>query len=325
MKVIKVLLLAFIVFSTAYLVGSVTRNITDSMDNKETLIRNSKGNYWEPTGANLQAAIEDLGEDGFVWVGSDISLDSPVLLEGKNHLHVDFQGHTVTLNDDVPFVIFRANATNDMPTTFCGVKNARVILTETHTSSVILLTIPGTGGWPRRVRYNTIENIEIVNPGSSHDYTGIHLQNFGTSNFLYNTFNNIKMNTTGIGIHLQHDQYNSGWGNGNYFENIFIDGFETMIWYNVTRGTPKVAEAFNQNVFNNVQGIAKDYSVDGVKDICHNGNHFDHVYVLDWDETGPHTGNQWSLNSQAGYTYICANNITDIVDNGVQTEIACGV
>ena len=62
-----VLVLFFAVFSI-YLVGSVSRNISDTQDNKETLIRNSNGNYWEANNANIQAAINDLGSGGTVWL-----------------------------------------------------------------------------------------------------------------------------------------------------------------------------------------------------------------------------------------------------------------
>ena len=37
-------------------------------DDFYTFIRNSNGNYWEPTGANIQAAIDDIGSNGAVWI-----------------------------------------------------------------------------------------------------------------------------------------------------------------------------------------------------------------------------------------------------------------
>ncbi|MCD4739607.1 right-handed parallel beta-helix repeat-containing protein [archaeon] len=57
-----------LVLAAVYLVGSVSRSISDFHDNKETLIRNSNGNYWEPVGANIQIAIDDLGNGGTVWL-----------------------------------------------------------------------------------------------------------------------------------------------------------------------------------------------------------------------------------------------------------------
>ncbi|MCD4739604.1 right-handed parallel beta-helix repeat-containing protein [archaeon] len=68
------LIVVVLLLTTLYFVGSVTRSISDSMDNKETLIRNSNGNYWEPSETNsqveIQAAIDDVAASGggTVWL-----------------------------------------------------------------------------------------------------------------------------------------------------------------------------------------------------------------------------------------------------------------
>jgi len=82
--------LFFIVLLIAISVSSLTRTITDSMDTSYTCIRNSNGKYWEPTGANIQIAINDLGSSGgTVWlpegtlsVTSTINLNNNVALIG---------------------------------------------------------------------------------------------------------------------------------------------------------------------------------------------------------------------------------------------------
>jgi len=49
--------------------SSLTRTISYTNDNIYTLIRNSNGKYWEPTTANIQVAINDLGNSsGYVWL-----------------------------------------------------------------------------------------------------------------------------------------------------------------------------------------------------------------------------------------------------------------
>ena len=60
-----VCLLVSIAFGSAF---AVTRTITSTGDSFDTYIRNSKGNYWTATGANLQLAVNDLTTGGTVWL-----------------------------------------------------------------------------------------------------------------------------------------------------------------------------------------------------------------------------------------------------------------
>ena len=61
----EVILVAFLLIGiTTVSVMSVTRTITDSSDTVYTYIRNSNGNYWAATGANINTSINDLGVDG---------------------------------------------------------------------------------------------------------------------------------------------------------------------------------------------------------------------------------------------------------------------
>jgi hypothetical protein len=301
-----------------HLAVSVTRVISFAGDNKDTFIRNSKGNYWEPVGSNIQLAIDDLGTaGGTVWVGKDVNLSAPILL--KNNVIVDFEYHIAKLTSDSSFV--RAQACQ-----FATVRNVRVEITDGHTAPVIHLYIPPGAQWADRVRYNTFENIFVNNPSawiegegySKHNHTGIHLENNGGSNFLYNTFRDIQMHGVKTGIWLEQAICNSGWGNGNYFENIWIDQFETMIWFDVPVCAPW-AGAYNQNVFQNVKGESAVYSLDGVKDVSHNGNHFDHVLVWDWwFPTNPN--HDWSIRNDSTNTYICSHYLDDVLDEGTGTR-----
>ena len=82
-----VVMISLLVIASA---AAITRTITDSSDNSYTFIRNSKGNYWAATGANIQAAIDDLGYGGgTVWlpngtltITSSIYLNNNVALAG---------------------------------------------------------------------------------------------------------------------------------------------------------------------------------------------------------------------------------------------------
>ena len=111
-------LVAFITIMVTISAAAITRTITDTGDNSYTFIRNSKGNYWECTGANIQTAIDDLGANGgTVWVGSAVTLNSPI--KPKNYITIDFQGNFVTLGSDISFV-------NVTACRYAAVKNANI-------------------------------------------------------------------------------------------------------------------------------------------------------------------------------------------------------
>lgn len=312
---ISILLMILISFSGS----SLNRIISNNSDNIVTFIRNSKGNVWEVNEVNLQAAIDDLGSDGgFVRIGDDINLSSPIILNGKQNIIIDFENHEVTIDDDISFIILEA-------TSFCTIKNARVSLTADHTASVIHLYLPNDAGWSEKIRYNTFENIVIENTGywipgigyGQHNYTGIHLEIKGESNLLCNTFRDIQMFGAGTGILLECDN-KTGWGNGNYFENIWIDQFITAIHFNLTESSNN---GFNQNVFQHIKAQSAAFSEYGVRDISRNGNHFDHVLMWDW-WVCDNPVNEWSLTDRAYKTYICAHMSSDIEDNGTLNTIA---
>lgn len=87
-KVELVVAISFIMILTSINVLSITRTISDTGDTVDTYIRNSKGNYWAATGANLQLAIYDLAnQSGTVWLPSGtIYFSTTVYLTSNIHL-----------------------------------------------------------------------------------------------------------------------------------------------------------------------------------------------------------------------------------------------
>lgn len=308
-------IICFLITLTTVSVLSVNRTITNSGDNFDTFIRNSKGHYWDCIGANIQTAIDDLGSDGgSVIVGSAVTLNAPI--KPKNYVQIDFQGNFVTLGSDISFV-------NVTACQYAAVRNANVKLTEYHTASIIHLFIPNGGQWADRVRYNTFDNINIFHHNShwiegvgwrEHNYTGISLD-VNAGNMLYNTFTNIKMDGAKNGIHFKLTQ-TTGWCNGNYFENIWIDQFVTMINFDVTPDPP-LGCAFN--VFQDVKGQSATFSIDGVKNIKGQGNHFYGCVVWDWwVVTNPHY--EWSITNDGFDTVISAHYMSaNVQNNGINT------
>ena len=319
-KIEAFIVICFLIMLTTVSVLSVTRTITNSGDNSYMLIRNSKGNYWDPTGANLQAAINDLGDSGgTIWVGDDITLSSEIRFIYSNMI-LDFEGHTVTLGADISFI----NVTDGV--WYSTVRNVKIDVSNGQTKSIIILYAPPNGGWPYRLRFNLFENIEINNAYgyANHNYIGIHLYlDVGTDNpngrasFLCNTFRKITIAAPKIGILLQCDDCDA-YGGGNTFDDIFIDTFVTGVEFRIDAGASNLG--FSESVFNNVKMQADTWSKDGFKSITGNGNHFDHCLIWDWIVASL-PNHEWSITNRAEDTYICAHYIVDILDQGVHTNI----
>ncbi len=308
MERFRILLVVSFLVLGIYLVGSVTRSFSDSHDTKESFIRNSNGKYWELSGENLQAAIDDLNDEpgGTVWVGGNLTVSSSI--EPKSYVMVDFQNNLVMLDADVPFLEVSACR-------FGAIKNVKVEVPEDYTSPVILLYNPPGAVWADRVRYMVFENILIKNPSSvSHEYTGIKVD-IRTSNMAINTFRNIQIENCKNGLHLKSPGPN-GWGNGFQFENIWVDGFETLVWF---EGCGIANKDFNHNVFEAVKGRASSWTKDGFKNINGQSNHFDQCGVSNW-EAASSPNYDWSISSSAGTAYICPTRVHSISDAGSRTR-----
>jgi len=321
-----------------YPATALIRTISDSNDTYYTLIRNTKGNIWEPTGANLQAAIDDIGTaGGTVYVGSDITLTNSLTL--RNYGTVDFLGNTVTLLSDKPFI----NITSSL--SYSTVRNVKVIVSNGHTSPVIYFYSP-IGGAKLVIKFNNFENIYIKNPSplnvkgewTENDYTGIAYLWEGPlvgttsgSTCLYNFFNNIHMEGPKVGILFANYAANEDypnmhnvthWINGEYFKNIYIDQFEKAVLFDVTH-----IRTCNQLVFENLIAKTASFSTHGIMNITRTGIDFTGG-VIDWHKAeNPiaefSTDKQWDYHYNSYlttcYSYInwCAPyNVTYMTDIG---------
>lgn len=316
-----------LLMAAVYLIGSVTRTISDTQDNKDTLIRNSNGKYWDVTGANIQVAIDDVASSGggSVWVGNDVTLTSAINM--KNHVQLDFLSNEVTLGDDIEFVRFADRCKH------AAVRNAIVYTSDDHTEGIITMYIsPGIPpSWSDQTRYNLVENIKIYGQPtdmSHHNWTGIHIHMDGDSDISLNTFRHIFMRGAGNGILLECN-HNGAYANGNVFEDMFISGFVKGVWFESVDD-----DAFNANVFDHVklQTIGEGFNppagyqnddLYGVGVFSGNGNHFDHFLVWDW-YIADKPQYQWWIGEDAGYTRINTHSSAkwgrdDVLDEGLGT------
>ena len=329
---IETILVTFLLLSiAAATVLSLTRTISDTHDDMDTFIRNSKGNYWEATGDNIQIAIDDLSSTngGTVWVGSDVTLYSTIYMNDK--VQLDFQNNKVTLGNNIEFVIFTECQ-------WASVKNAYVTPSTYHTKSIIVVYCDPSSGWDEHCRHNTVENIRIVESSAytrQHNWTGIHLKMDGDSDIALNTFRDVSMYGCRNGILLE-SNHNGAWANGNYFENIWISRFINGVWFDDIDGN-----SFNANVFTNVklQTIDGDGSeggqptgytepMYGFRNICGNANHFDHCLVWDW-YVADDPQYAWWIGPDAKYTEIDDHasgkwNYEYTLDEGTETTLTMG-
>ena len=90
--IIAIFIASILVATSVY---AVTRTISDTNDNLETFIRCSNGNYYAPTAANLQTAIQSLNSSGggTVWLGGDITTD--VIIHIWNDTTLNLCTHTI--------------------------------------------------------------------------------------------------------------------------------------------------------------------------------------------------------------------------------------
>jgi hypothetical protein len=172
-KIEAVLAVAFLLVISISSVFAVTRTISDTGDTVDTYIRNSKGNYWTATGANIRTAIFDLNSTsgGTVWLPSG-TLYVSVFTKLINHVAVIGAGKGVTV----------IKAANGMTTDIIGCWDSG---TTTARNNVTLkdFTIEGNSTCSNgvifmRVTDFLIDNIETRNTKAN----GFSISEMGTTN-----------------------------------------------------------------------------------------------------------------------------------------------
>jgi len=209
---------------------SVTRTITDSSDTLDTYIRNSKGNYWSATAANIQLAIDDLNstDGGKVWIPSGVFTltgesiriwDSSVQLMGAGVGSYPAQSHECT----------------EIKGEFGGSGYYAIHVGESSNSnmfsSVSNMIIQGRGAdsdldggiWLENTQHCSIDNVYINDfyMESPYPAVGINLSGSGTGTY-YNTINNVRIRRCTVGVCFG---YNA---NGNAFETGVISNSRAL-------------------------------------------------------------------------------------------------
>jgi hypothetical protein len=330
---IEVIIVLFFLLSLAiFSVASINRTITDSGDTIETCIRNSKGNIWDPTGANLQTAINDLsGQGGNVWVGSSITLSSEIKIENSiDNIIIDFQGNSATLTTSTTSFINLSN------TCHVTVKNAIIKPHISSTTSIIKLYIGPSGG---STSENTFSYIHFKNQGgwvqtpwgnriwADHNFTLIEMRLKGPGEINQNTFTRISADGPYRGIFFN-QLVNTGWINGTYVDDLWLNQYSECIRFH---NYPGNNHSFNYNTFCNVKTQTSHFTTYGITDISGYGNQFLYCLMWDWYACGSGYSNtgvkEYYITSDADNTFMILHSWTGlpgttyVTNNGKNTMV----
>lgn len=228
----------FITLLVAVSAASVTRTITDSSDNLYTFIRNSNGNYWDATGANLQSAIDDLTSGGTVWLPSGtLAITTQLQMEDNVAVIGQGEGKTTIYSDQsgafIPIWVYQDD---------------HVVLRD----FTIDMNSKGSNGiYVGDSDYVTIDHVEILNAG----FQGIYISPYGTD---HSFFTNIRvkhgLNTASHGIGVNN-------ANNSIFSNILVENYDTD--NDISEDGLDITDCYNSTFDNiNVQGCGWH---DGIK------------------------------------------------------------
>lgn len=273
---------------------SVTRTITGSGDDVSTFIRNSNGNYWSASGANLQLAIDDMSNSaGTVFVGSDITLTSGITM-GENVV-LDLQGHNLTASGSSFDIIYMKESSQVKN----GVIDVSGITMDDEDACIMF------DGIEQISHSNTlVDNMKLISTGQQG--AGIRMECDGTNDYIiWTTCRDITTKNFEYGIHINvanGESGNSNFVNGNIFRNIkqYYDKWFLRIdgnvgSYNETNGN--IFDAFQCQVGLPTEGIVYNNGSNNMFSFC------------TWDWQGYGGGNQeyftaFNITSNANYNYI---------------------
>ncbi|MCD4739605.1 right-handed parallel beta-helix repeat-containing protein [archaeon] len=288
---------------TVYLVGSVTRSIGNSQDNKETLIRNSNGNYWEPLGENIQTAIDDLGvQGGAVWLPAGI-LHITQDIEPGNNVRIQGSGIGATIIDSTSNTIYP----------FWIVDRHNITLSD------FTVEMHSMGGNALRFRDATnilVQNIHINNPGANGVMSSGVCKRFFISKV--SVFNVSKEERHSFGLDSFEDSILSdciAYGNTNTigYALDLSDGrnvsMNNIIIKDCNFGIKIVADEYNENCnFNNIvisgTGTGSTFKISDT----HNSN-FNNIRI---DQGGGNGVNVMSTCSNLNFNNIQVENIDNV-------------
>lgn len=215
----------FLALIGLYLVGSVTRTISDLQDNKDTLVRNSNGRYWEPLGSNIQLAIDDLGSPGgMVWLpgGATIALDSGIVM--GEQVVLDMQGATLKPTASFHVITMKQDA---------QVKNGKI----------------------------NVRDINLEDDHACIYFDGVERFNYGSTGVFNMDLRSRDGRGTGIYYFCDNDPPITEYMMWTTCDNVYTERFKYGLRIHATGGTDDDHSFINGNIFTNFKQWGDEYFI----------------------------------------------------------------
>lgn len=300
-KIEVFIVITFLILLAVSSVVSISRTISDTHDDIDLFIRNSKGNYWAATGANIQEAIDDLGitappyhgyggEHGYVWLPGNTTISISSTLDVDQFVTLDMQGCEIQPDGDFDAVMLhRGSQIRNGCIDVSGVDN--------YDSATILFDFTEQIGiWDTPP---VINNMRLTS--KEMNGIGLYLNTYGSSSGYISCLwaYNIVIENFEYGIFLDRSGSSTAYLNGNVFADIII----TNCTYPIRLYTSLGAGSYlTGNMFENI----KVYCNADTEYVMWNGGsatQADHIYVIGWDNN---SGTRTSFNfTESNWCYLC--------------------
>lgn len=297
-KIEVLVAIAFLILLVVSSVISISRTISDTHDDIDTFIRNSNGNYWSATGANIQTAIDNLGivapinsgyggTHGYVWLPGNTSITVSSTINIKDHITLDMQGCEIKPDGDFDVIMLDTGAQiRNGIINVSGIANfeSKAIMANSkdlisgrqHPVIIEDMTLVSTDGNGEGICFNTSGSGDQI-------VSGIRNNRIDIKNFEY-------------AIHLNHTCTGGSYVNANMFKDIVI--FNCTYPITVYEST---AEA-TANFFNNIQ-VYCNSSTEYIVWNNGKGNQYNGIFAHNWDNN---SGTRTSYNfAESHWCYLC--------------------
>lgn len=298
------IVITFLILLTISTVISISRTITDTHDDIDLFIRNSKGNIWAATGDNIQDAIDDLGitappyhgyggEHGYVWLPGNSTFSISSTLDVDQFVTLDMQGSVIQPTGDFDAVMMRRGS---------QIRNGCIDVSDITNYDSATILLDGSeqlGIWDTPP---VITNMRLTSDNRNGIALYLHISGSNTGYISCLWAYNIIMENFEYGIFLDRTSTASAsnaYLNGNVFTDIVITHckYPIKLYSSLGSGTDVTG-----NMFENIK-VYCDSNTEYVMWNDATATQVDHIYAIDWDNN---SGTRTSYNFvESNWCYLC--------------------